>query len=220
MAAPAAVGGNPGGPDAEANADIGVGAADGPPAAGGDNNNDDEPPDYDPEFSNGIYRNAPPVYGPETKKDADLRREAKSTKHLLRHKPFNKYCEHCCKCKMAAKRHFRGSFKRVLKRWGEIVTADHLVNNKKGKKHGVRGFKNAVNIKDLWSGLINCYPVKNKGHEEARKAFKMFCGGRKIQRIYSDNAGELKAAAEKLSVPHELSEPGVPVPNCLAERNN
>ena len=41
-----------------------------------------------------------------------------------------------------------------------------------------------------------------------------------MQRIYSDNAGELKAAAEKLKVLHEASEPGVPVSNCLAERNN
>ena len=48
------------------------------------------------------------VFGPPSLKEAnDLRKEALSTKHLLRHKPFNKYCEHCCKCKMAAKRHFR-----------------------------------------------------------------------------------------------------------------
>ena len=34
-----------------------------------------------------------------------------------------------------------------------------------------------------------------------------------MQRIYSDRAGELKAAAENLGIPHELSEAGVPVSN-------
>ena len=119
---------------------------------------------------------------------------------------------------MAQKRHFAGSFKREPKKWGEVITADHLVTNKKGRKHGVRGFKNAANIKDLYSGLIACVPVKNKGHEEAVRAFSFFCGNRKIQRIYSDNAGELTAAANKLGVPHEPSESGVPVSNCIAER--
>ena len=121
---------------------------------------------------------------------------------------------------MAHKRHFAGSYQRKPKKWGEIITADHLVSNKRGKKHGVRGSKNAVNVKDLYSGLIASVPVKNKGHEEARKAFKWFCGTRKIQRIFSDNSGELKAAADKLGVPHEGSEPGVPVSNAIAERNN
>ena len=128
------------------------------------------------------------VYGPPNQKDViNLMKDAKSTKHLLRHKPFNRYCEDCCKSKMAAKRHFKGAYKRQPKKWGEIITADHLVSHKKGKKHGIHGFRNAVNIKDLWSGLICSVPVKNKGHEEARRALKYFCGGRKIQRIFSDN---------------------------------
>ena len=150
----------------------------------------------------------------------NLKAEAKSTKHLLRHKPFNPYCEDCCRSKMAQKRHMANSYKREPKRWGETITADHLVSNRKGRKHGVRGYKHAVKIKDLWSTLICCVPVKNKGNEEARRAFKFFCGTRKIQKIYSDNAGELKAAAEKLGVPHEASEAGVRVSNCIAERNN
>ena len=121
---------------------------------------------------------------------------------------------------MRAKSHFKGSFQRVMKKWGQIITADHLVTNKKGKKHGIHGFKNTVNIKDLWSGLICSFPVKDKGNAEARKAFKFFAGERKIQKLFSDNAGELKAAAEKLGIQHEMSEPGVPVGNCIAERNN
>ena len=77
-----------------------------------------------------------------------------------------------------------------------------------------------MNIKDLWSGLIASVPVKDKGQAECARAIKFFAGPRKIQRLYSDNAGELKAAADKLKVLHESSEPGVPVSNCIAERNN
>ena len=75
---------------------------------------------------------------------------------------------------------------------------DHLVTNKKGKKHGIHKYKNAVNLNDLWSTLIGCVPVRDKGNEETRRAYKLFAGNRKIQRIYGDNAGELKCAAEKL----------------------
>ena len=57
-----------------------------PPAAGGP----DEPPSE--------------IFGPLNQKDTiDLKKEALSTQHLLRHKPFNRYCEDCCKSKMAAK---------------------------------------------------------------------------------------------------------------------
>ena len=72
---------------------------------------------------------------------------------------------------MAQKRHMANSYKREPKRWGEIITADHLVSHKKGGKHGVRGYKHAVHIKDLWSGLFFCVPVKNKGNAEARPVF-------------------------------------------------
>ena len=67
---------------------------------------------------------------------------------------------------MAAKRHFKGSYKREPKKWGDIITADHLVTNRKGRKQGVHKFKNALNLKDLWSGLIASVPVKDKGQAE------------------------------------------------------
>ena len=38
--------------------------------------------------------------------------------------------------------------------------------------------------------------------------------------MYPDNSGELKAAVEKLGVPHEGSQPGVPVTIAIAEQNN
>jgi len=122
-------------------------------------------------------------HGPLSKQDRDLKAEAVSTKHRLRRKPFNNWCEACLKSNMAERRHMTGSYARDPTKWGEIITADHLVS-RKDNWSGVRGFRNAVNIKDLWSKMTASVPVRNKGHDEARKAFKWFCGSRKIQRIY------------------------------------
>ena len=55
-----------------------------------------------------------------------------------------------------------GSYDRDPKIWGGIVTADHLVSRKQNWT-GVRGFRNAVNIKDLWSKMIAFVPVRKKG---------------------------------------------------------
>ena len=107
------------------------------------------------------------AYGPLPKQDRDLRAEAVSTKHLLRHKPHNKYFEACLKSKMAEQKHMTGSYNRNPNPWGEIITADHLVS-RKDNWAGVRGFRNAVNIKDLWSKMIASAPVRNTGHDVAR----------------------------------------------------
>ena len=80
-----------------------------------------------------------------------MRAEAKSTTHLLTHLPFNPYCDACNMGKMAEKYHFKGTMKRPLAKWGEILTADHLVSRTAQKKdrsgwEGCNGAKNALNI--------------------------------------------------------------------------
>ena len=52
-----------------------------------------------------------------------------------------------------------------------------MVTTKRGKKHGIHKWKNAVNIKDVYSTLIASVPVRDKGNVEARRAFKWFAGG-------------------------------------------
>ena len=66
------------------------------------------------------------------------------------------------------KYHFKGTMKRPMHKWGEILTADHLVSRTAQKKDrsGWEGYnvaKNALNIKDLYSTLIHCSPVWDKG---------------------------------------------------------
>ena len=164
------------------------------------------------------------VLAGELRKERDLRAEAKTTRHLLLHRPFNKYCDGCKLGKMIEKKHFKGAFQRELKKWGDIVTADHLVSKKSIKKKntmlGCTGHTNALNMMDVWSRMKNCYPVRDKTHEEAVRSFKHFCGDRKIGRVYSDNSGELIKATKAVKVNHESSQPGVPVSNAIAERNN
>ena len=59
----------------------------------------------------------------------NLRQEAKSLRHLLTHKPANKYCEACILGKTRGSKKFCGSFERSRQptRWLELATADHLV---------------------------------------------------------------------------------------------
>ena len=59
----------------------------------------------------------------------NLRHEAKSMRHLLTHKPANKYCGACILGKIRGTKKFCGSFERSRQpiRWLELVTADHLV---------------------------------------------------------------------------------------------
>ena len=54
----------------------------------------------------------------------NLRQEAKSLKHLLTHKPANKYCDACILGKMRGTKKFCGSYERSRQptRWLELVT--------------------------------------------------------------------------------------------------
>ena len=58
----------------------------------------------------------------------DFRAEAMFTKHLLKHKPCNKYSEACLKSKRVELKHMVGSYNRDPKRWGDIITADHSLS--------------------------------------------------------------------------------------------
>ena len=62
----------------------------------------------------------------------NLRQEAKSLRHLLTHKPANKYCDACILGKMRGSKKFCGSYERNRQptRWLELATADHLVAQK------------------------------------------------------------------------------------------
>ena len=60
----------------------------------------------------------------------------------------------------------------------------------------------------IYYGLSNC------------EAIKHFCGRRKIKQVYSDDGPELINACVELKLNHDLSLPGRPQNNSLAERTN
>ena len=99
----------------------------------------------------------------------NLRQEAKSLRHLLTHKPANKYCDACILGKMTGTKKFCGSYERSRQptSWLELVTADYLVAQN-GSMEGITGDCDAVIIKDLFSKVKTLFPVFSKTGQESR----------------------------------------------------
>ena len=82
---------------------------------------------------------------------------------------------------------YRGAFKRDLKKWGDIVTADHL-DSKSDLNVSHEGHRFALVVKDVWSKLFAIYPVINKSGELTRSAMQHFIGGRRVKLCYTDGS--------------------------------
>ena len=83
---------------------------------------------------------------------------------------------------MKGHRKYKGSFKNEATFWGQHLTADHITSQK-DKMLSVSGDRDALVIKDLYSGLKNLYPTKDKSALETERKIKEFfvgserCGG-------------------------------------------
>ena len=77
---------------------------------------------------------------------------------------------------------------RDLKSFGGVTTCDHIVTfGSENICH--EGYQNAVVMKDLNTGWLECYPVALKSGLEARMALLHFVGDREeVKLFYSDNA--------------------------------
>jgi hypothetical protein len=157
----------------------------------------------------------------EEKKIRNLREEAKSLRHLLTHKPANKYCDACSLGKTRNVNFFAGGFNKPRNptKWLDIVTADHLVA-KNGSMEGLTGDCNARVIKDLYSKVKVLMPVDGKSSEEAIAALQYFVGLGRIKLFCSDNAPELIRVCKTLQILQEHSTPGRPQNNAIIERTN
>ena len=148
-----------------------------------------------------------------------LRREAQSLKHKLTHKPKNPFCDACNRAKMRRGKRFTGSYNRKPEAWGWCITCDHIVS-KEDNMLGIRGERDCLTIKDLWSGLKHCYPTQDKTAAETIRCLKLFIGDRPVPRVYSDNSGEIGSALKKLNLMPENSQPGRHETNAIIEREN
>ena len=140
---------------------------------------------------------------------------------MLTHKPANKYCDTCSRAKMRSAKRFAGAFDRSRhpKRWCELITMDHLVS-KKGSMEGMTGDKDALTLRDLYTGVRHLCAIKSKSAENTEKEIKHFIGESEVGRVYSDKSGEITKACKSLKILHEPSIPGKPQNNAKAERNN
>ena len=78
----------------------------------------------------------------------------------------------------------------------------------------------ALIIRDIYTGIIMAYPTARRDTDSVVRAIKHFCGRRKIKQVYSDDGPELINACVELKLNHDLSLPGRPQNNSLAERTN
>ena len=86
---------------------------------------------------------------------------------------------------------------------------------------GICGYKDALNFKDLATGVKYSYPTMSRDHSECIARLKLFGGTPTvIKRYYGDKEGGLAKAAQILGIQCRFSEPGRPVNNTIAERAN
>ena len=84
-------------------------------------------------------------------------------RHYLTHLPKHPNCKACQTAKMQNRQCRRApeDKDRDLERFGDVITADHIVTFG-SEKICHEGYQNAVVMKDLHTGWIECYPVALK----------------------------------------------------------
>ena len=103
-------------------------------------------------------------------------------------------------------------------KFGDIICCDHIVTHNRDII-SYDGDQNALVIKDLATGWIECAPVAMKSADEAYVAPQNFVARNEdIQCVYSDGSGEIKSAVAQLGWRHNTSTPGRPQNNGIAER--
>jgi len=151
----------------------------------------------------------------------DLRSESQSLSHMLTHRPLNKYCNSCRRCKAQRKPCRRGAtsgYRAVPKEFGDVCTCDHIIAQDILSR-GVRGEEEALVIKDLATGWIFGYPVMTKSTADVTASARDFMGpSSQIKLLHSDPAPELRAAFGELGILFEASPTGIKGNNGIAER--
>ena len=151
----------------------------------------------------------------------DLRAESTSVRHLLTHRPLNKYCNACRRCKAQRKPCKRGAstgYYPTPKDFGDSCTCDHIIAYDDASK-GVNGEEEAIAIKDLATGWVFGYPVKSKSSSDVVSSIGDFTGPyQNIRLMHSDPAPELRAAFAEMGILFEPAPTGIKGNNGIAER--
>ena len=147
--------------------------------------------------------------------------EAGTTQHLLTHCPKNVHCVACRQAKVTNVRFTRRTKPREIKeedaKFGKHVTADTIVLRNL-KDRGIGGETNAIVFYDLYSGWIDCIPVRSRNTEETVRAINQFKGpGNILGELYTDQAGEFGKACALIGACNGTATPGMPRTNGIAE---
>ena len=106
----------------------------------------------------------------------------------------------------------------VVEKFGDVVTADHIVTVHPDNI-SVDGDADAVVIRDRATRWTEVAPTAMKSQPEATLALRIFAGPTaEVKEFYSDNADELVNAAKELGWLTRQSSVGRPQPNGRAER--
>ena len=151
-------------------------------------------------------------------KTGALKTEAKTVSHLLTHRYRNPYCQSCVRAKMKHFRTRRGAFKRVLKKWGDLITFD-FADLEWTSYMGVPDERELLVIRDRFTGVIQAFPLQGKSTDDIIPCLKPFIGSRKVVLAFSDQAPQFVKACRELKITLDTSVPGRNVTNSLAERN-
>jgi hypothetical protein len=121
---------------------------------------------------------------------------------------------------MRRKRAVSHSVEPAPTRFGEIITADHILANSE-EAEGILGERTALSIYDLGTAVTDCYALRDKTADEAYAALQDFRGPRaQFDYVYTDNSPELAKALADLGFPHGKSTPGIHETNAHIERRN
>ena len=114
-----------------------------------------------------------PVALPPEGERVRLKKEAESKEHKLTHLPKNHYCDACLRGKMKEKYSRRGAFHREMKKWGDLLTFDHLYSGSL-RARGIHKEPEGFVIKDVYSGLIHVFPVPGKDGSYVTESLQFF----------------------------------------------
>ena len=145
------------------------------------------------------------------RQEADAPEEHIPNDHLLTHFPKLSTCEICQRsnAQSAPCRRTRrepagaragmdeeSDSERAAK-FGELITADHAMLGDQDEFCEPGGRVISI-VKDAATRWIDCYPSVQKSADETVLALKNVAGSSEVIRLYSDNSGELEAAARRL----------------------
>ena len=146
--------------------------------------------------------------------------------HCILHIPKHPKCDACQRAKsqkrQCRRRHPEEELvcdKRATK-FGEVITFDHIVTLDPAAM-SVEGDANALTIKDLGTGWIECCPTSSKTEEATIAVLQQFIGPKeKVELAYTDGADELRLACNALKWRQRVATPGRPQTNGVVERTN